>query len=546
MVPISSKCTGYSKQFRHHWVTRCLASGLLGLVSLGIAAAAAARAESSSSINLSEHLDYFPRRGELQRCLVTAPDNCIFEYSDVLNSPLLPAVARDLSLEYRQAALLTEVAVQLSAIGDDEYAKALIHVSSYVQPKVLALTAIAAQQADAQQWEQAEQTLAEATDLLETTSAQGYLNVQPLVVVAGQYAAMGQLVTARTLLQPAIAANTAVQSAEGLYFYGRGNALSHLAIGLLTTGDRQQAEQLVGELLQTAQFDEAVSSPFYPSIFEPLLRDGQHEFLAGLAETVDDPVYRNRWLSEICIHLVDAGEYAQASQLLQILEDIDQPPAAVNESGDERLTAPRLSQTEPAWRHPNKQTVLSRGTSIHAPLGRLQRSPDGLLEPLPPSVPSSLPTTPLPSVNPLPIPTRPSPMAFRTQCLATLERKNSYMEPAAIAIQLAAEGEIDAAIAVAQLIPSSYYSMMALVEIAIVLEQENPEQFLAVLEQALDAADRVDQTSTVALNHGLGIGRLHLAIRLAEAGLFDLAQEISQTLEDDTYGINILDASRWH
>jgi hypothetical protein len=150
-----------------------------------------AKAESIEIVDTSDRSVYFPRHGELRRCLVTSPDNCVFENNIF---PAIPSVAKDLSLDYRKSAFLAEISIKLAVIDEYNHAKELTQLITHPAPRIFALTAIAAQQAKTQQIDQAQQTLAKATQIAQTGYSQfsGSSRTRALTQIAVQYAAIGQ------------------------------------------------------------------------------------------------------------------------------------------------------------------------------------------------------------------------------------------------------------------------------------------------------------------------------------------------------------------
>ena len=115
-----------------------------------------------SEIASTTKLIYFPRRGEARLCFITKPHSCIFrDYLSVNTFPILSVL--DLSLEYRKAELMAEIAAKYAAAKRYERAT-LVTKLAVDKPlsKALALTAIATEYAKAGQTNLAEQRLSEA------------------------------------------------------------------------------------------------------------------------------------------------------------------------------------------------------------------------------------------------------------------------------------------------------------------------------------------------------------------------------------------------
>jgi|GEM_PF-3279183 len=440
----------------------------------------AANAEASEGIDSSQHPIYFPRRGELRRCLVTSPRNCIFSNGA---SPTIPSVVRDISLNYRKSAFLAEISIKLAMMGEYNLAKAVAQVITFPQSRISALVAIAAQQAKTQAIDQVQQTLTEATQIAQTAQWNGSARAWALTQIAVQYATIGQVETADHFFALALQPDP-IQSNPGYVdlSFRRGIVLADVATGLLATGQTSQAEELVNLLLQEAQGDDVIL-PISPSILEPLLTVGEHDFAIRLVQAVSNPTYRTRWQSEICLSLVDVGEYDRAVQIAQ------------------------------------RSQPINAGESGHAKQIRPSR-------PLSPVIIPPLPTN---------IRTPSSPQS--EACLWSLQEQRNLADAANSIIGLVMDGETTLAIALAQGILSSNYKMLTLTELAIALAQAGePTQSEYILSQALEIAKTVDRVST-SLNFGQGLGKMQIAVRLAESGQFSKALDITDTIEDDSYKV---------
>jgi len=446
---------------------------------------------------------YFPRRGELRRCLVTSPDNCVFGNQIF---PTMPSVARDLSLDYRKSAFLAEISVKLARIGEYDYAKALTQVITFSFLRVSALTAIASEHTEAGQIDQAQQLLTETTQIVQTGQVEDFFRPHALTQIAVQYAATGQLETALSLLNAALPTN--LISSSPLSFY-QTEQFGEVAIGLLAVGQTSEAEQIIRRALQEAQA--ASILPISPSLLKPLLIAGEYDFAIRLVQEVNDPTYRTRWLSEICLGLTDAGEFDRAQQLVQTLQSAD-----VRESD-------RAKQSPPVIIPPPS-------------------SPPRLPPPPPPLVPAA----PVPLSDqvppPLPsIPTQPPPLQLEPPqgetCSSSLLNQEALVNAANHAISQVRNGDVDRAIALTQLIPAEHYKMLTLTEIAIALaEAGETEQSEQILSQALATATTVDQIAN-SIDYGQGLGKMQIAVRLSESGQFTRAMEITEIIEEDSYKV---------
>jgi tetratricopeptide (TPR) repeat protein len=458
----------------------------------------------AEAVDYSSQSLYFPRRGELRRCLVTSPENCVFGNQIFLT---LPSVARDLSLDYRKSAFLAEISVKLARTGDYDYAKALTQVITFPFVRVSALTAIASEHTEAEQIDQAQQLLIEATQIVEAGQVEDFFRPRALTQIAVQYAAMGQSETALSLLDAALPTDSMNNSP--LIFY-RAEQFGEVAVGLLAVGQTAEAEQIIRQVLQEAQ-TEASTLPISPSLLIPLLTAGEYDFAIRLVQEVNDPTYRTRWLSEICLGLTDAGEFDRAKQLIQTLQSAD-----VREFD-------RAKQSPPVIILPPS-------------------SPPRLTPPPPPLVP----TAPVPLSDqvppPLPnIPTQPPPLQLEPPqgetCSSSLLDREALVNAANYAISQMRNGDVDRAIALTQLIPAEHYKMLTLTEIAIALaEAGETEQSEQILSQALATATTVDQIAN-SIDYGQGLGKMQIAVRLSEAGQFTRALEITEIIEEDSYKV---------
>lgn len=464
---------------------QCLAGVLFWTLPLN--SVSTVNAESVEFVDPSQQPVYSPRRGELRRCMDTDLESCVFENNTF---PTVPPIARDLSLDYRKSAFLAEISVKLAATGEYDQAKAFTQVITFPLSRVSALTAIAAQQAETQPMEQAQQTLAEAAQIAQTGQFNGSFRPRALTQVAVQYAAMGQSETADQFFDLALQPDP-LQPIPGSLAYLRGEQLGDVAVGLLATGRSSQAEQLVNQLLQDAQGEDVIL-PISPSFLEPLLTAGEHDFATRLVQTIDNPTYRTRWLSEICLSLVDFGEYDRAFQLAQSIQSAD------------------LMKSNHVKQNPTPQPPPLR------PL------PQPSLQP--PSLPS------IPSVQLAP--------PQSEDCLRSLQDQRTLVDPANSAISLMADGETSTAIAIARMIPSHPYRMLTLTEIAIALaEAGEVEQSEQLLSQALETVATVDQMANATIDYGQGLGKMQIAVRLAESKQFARALEITETIEEDSYKV---------
>jgi tetratricopeptide (TPR) repeat protein len=261
-------------------------------------------------------LIYFPRRGEARHCFITKSrgNMCIFrDYLSVNTFPILPVL--DLSLEYRKAELMAEIAAKYAAAKRYERAT-LVTKLAVDKPlsKALALTAIATEYAQAGQTNLAEQRLSEALETAKTANVLPKITALPRI--AAQYAAIGQTQTASQIFE--LARQTIFEEKTNLYL--QASSVGELVVGLLAAGQTTEAEKMMRELLQAIEKDKSPQK-IYPWLFTALLDAGQYDFAIRLVKDVRNPTLRNRWLSDICNSLADAGEYDRAIQVAQTLPD---------------------------------------------------------------------------------------------------------------------------------------------------------------------------------------------------------------------------------
>lgn len=82
-----------------------------------------------------------------------------------------------------------------------------------------------------------------------------------------------------------------------------------------------EAERIIQQILKVSQEEGAVI-PDSPSILEPLLTANEHDFAIRLVQEVNEPTRRTRWLTEICLSLMNSGEYNHAKQLAETIRSV--------------------------------------------------------------------------------------------------------------------------------------------------------------------------------------------------------------------------------
>jgi tetratricopeptide (TPR) repeat protein len=254
--------------------------------------------QSAIATNFLAQNNYFPRRGELKRCFVTQPDTCIFR--DHYYVQVVPAL--DLSLEYRKANFLAEVAAKFAAAKDYKRAALIARSISLPVAKAAALSAVAAEYGSSEQTATAQQLLFESVQIAQTKD----IGIRNLVLthVAIGYAAIGQQTQAAQILEQVIQdAQNHAQNLKQPFVIG--NLLRDTVALLAAAGQTAQAEQILREI-PIEQVD---------SIFQPLVRLDQYEFAVHVANKLPNSAKRNQWLLFICSHLADSGEYDRAVEL---------------------------------------------------------------------------------------------------------------------------------------------------------------------------------------------------------------------------------------
>lgn len=274
----------------------------------GLIALLVPKADAAQPTDTASQSAYFPRRGDLRRCFVTNPDICIFE-NVVFQT--IPSVARDLSLDYRKSAFLAEITVILSRLGEFDRARMLVQLISTPSAKVSALVGISEQQAKIRQTKQSQQTLVEALQVVQSGNFDPYFKVRSLSEISTQYSAIGQQETSVKLLNSALAIS---EESGSPFLFGKGQLGLIVSVGLLKAKQMTQAETSTQQFLQVVQKD-PIGLPISPSFLEPLLTAREYDFATQLVQRVSDSAYRTRWLSEICLSLVESGEFDRAAQL---------------------------------------------------------------------------------------------------------------------------------------------------------------------------------------------------------------------------------------
>jgi tetratricopeptide (TPR) repeat protein len=270
------------------------------------------RVEVAQVADSLDQSSYFPRRRELRRCFITTPSNCVF---DNRLFPTVPSIANDLSLDYRKSAFLAEISAQLARMGEYDDAEALTQTITFPFSRVLALTAIASEYAKAERTEQVQQALAEAAQIIQTEQFSGSLRIHSLIQIGIRHAAIEQPGTALSFLNAALLVEPTNNSFP---FLNRAHRFGEVAVGLLAAEQTAEAERIIRQILQESQ-EEGSVIPDSPSILEPLLAANEHDFAIRLVQEVNEPTRRTRWLTEICLSLVNSGEYNHAKQLAQTI-----------------------------------------------------------------------------------------------------------------------------------------------------------------------------------------------------------------------------------
>ena len=254
--------------------------------------------QSAIATNFLAQNNYFPRRGELKRCFVTQALNCIFR--DHYYVQVVPGL--DLSLEYRKADFLAEVAAKFAAAKDYKRATLIAGAISLPVPKAAALRAIAVEYASSGQTATAQQLLFESVQIAQTRD----IGIKNLVLTQAAigYVALDQQTQASQILEQVIQdAQNLAQNLKQPFVIG--NLLRDTVALLAAAGQTAQAEKILREI-PIEQVD---------SIFQPLVRLDQHEFAIGVANKLPNSAKRNQWLLFICSHLADSGEYDRAVEL---------------------------------------------------------------------------------------------------------------------------------------------------------------------------------------------------------------------------------------
>lgn len=254
--------------------------------------------QSALTTKFSVQSNYFPRRGELKRCFVTQPGTCIFR--DHYYAQVVPGL--DLSLEYRKADFLAEVAAKLAAAKDYKRATLIARTISLPVPKAAALSAVAVEYASSGQTATAQQLLFESVQIAQTRD----IGIRNLVLtqVAIGYTALGQQIQASQILEQVIQnAQNLAQNLKQPFVIG--SLLRDTVALLAAAGQTAQAEQILREI-PIEQVE---------SIFQPLVRLDQHEFAIRVANKILKREERNQWLLFIYSDLADSGEYARAVEL---------------------------------------------------------------------------------------------------------------------------------------------------------------------------------------------------------------------------------------
>jgi tetratricopeptide (TPR) repeat protein len=314
----------------------------------------------------------------------------------------------------------------------------LIPLISAPSAKVSALVGISEQQSKNGQTKQSQQTLVEAVQFVQSGNFDPFFKSLALSEIAAQYSVIGQQETAVKLFDLALAPP---KSSISLLF-NREKLI--VAVGLLEAGRTGQAEKITQQFLQAVQKD-PIGLPISPSVLQPLLTAGKYDFATRLVQQVRDPKYRTRWLSDICLSLVESGEFDRAVQL------------ASN----------------------------------------------------------------LPSDN---------------DCSETLSYEQYVASTAIGVIELVKAGKTSTAISVTQSISAPHYKVLLLTEIAIELDEAGQaEQSKQILLQAIEQSSSLQRS--VGLDYGAGLGKMQIAIRLAESKRFTKALEIAEMVEEDSYKV---------
>jgi hypothetical protein len=349
----------------------------------------------------------------------------------------------DQSIDYRKADFLAEIAAKYAAAKTYNRALLVARSISIPRPKVTALTAVAAEYASSGQKDAAKQLLKEAIQSVQTADRFGKVYARSQIAV--QYAAIGQSETASQIFK------LAVQDASNeTDLIRKPELLSQVAVGLLTAGWTERANNLIPQILQAAQNSEFLAVHQIPLTLSPLLKAQQYDFAIRLLQEVPNSSIKTRWASEISKSLTESGDYDRAIEIAQ----------------------------------------MTRNQSL----------------------------------------------------VSSLSQQKSFLNALNDIVALADNGKFTDALKAAQAIPRSYYKALILTEIAIKLaETGQADQAEQTLIKAVQIGKTVDTTSvtqgdnfiTIAQNGGL----VPIAVRLAEAGRFSQALEVTQLIEKERYTV---------
>jgi len=253
----------------------------------------------------------FPRSYAAKHCFITIPQEqrCLFRDEGAV----VPVM--DLSLEYRKADFMAEIAAKYAVAKDYDRALLFARLIRLPFPKASALAAIAAEYTKAGKTQSAQALLNEALQTVQT--ANDFYNKRGVLSkIAVQYAVLGQTETASQIF----AQGQQSLFSKPILVSFQSEPIGEVAVGLLAAGRTADAEKMIRQLLQAVQTN-GLSLPLYPSTLQALLNAGQYDFAIRMVQEVRNPTFKNRWLSDISTHMAQVGEYDRAIQLTQTLPD---------------------------------------------------------------------------------------------------------------------------------------------------------------------------------------------------------------------------------